>query len=158
MQSTKTGAQLTPAGLKELEQELQELVEVKLPSIIARVEVARSYGDLSENAEYSNAKEEQELCETRIEELRQVLANAVVVNKTAQHSKVGIGSKVTIKQKGKKQSITYLIVGEFEADPLKLKISSVSPIGKALQGKKKGDEVSVKTPGGAVEYEIEEIA
>ena len=152
-------SQLTQEGYDEIVKELKELEEVKLPEVIKRVETARGYGDLSENAEYHSAKEDQELTETRIAELKTILQNATIVNHTHKTSAVGIGSKVSVqvstaKSKKKKE---FVIVGEFEADPKVGKISSVSPIGKALMNKKKSDAVKVETPAGITSYEILEI-
>jgi transcription elongation factor GreA len=151
--------QLTQEGHDEIVRELKELEEIKLPEVIKRVETARSYGDLSENAEYHNAKEDQELIETRISELQAVLQNSVIVQTNGKKSTIGIGCVVTVNVKrGKstrKQKLT--ICGEFEADPAAGKISSASPIGKALTGKKKGDTVTVETPAGMVEYQILEV-
>lgn len=151
--------QLTQEGHDEIARELKELEEVKLPEVIKRVETARSYGDLSENAEYHNAKEDQELIETRISELQQVLQNSVIVNTNGKRNSIGIGCIVTVNVKrgktSRKQKLT--ICGEFEADPAAGKISSVSPIGRALVGKKKGDVVTVETPAGSAEYQILEI-
>lgn len=149
--------QLTADGKKELEKELQELEEVKLPAIIKRVEIARANGDLSENAEYSNAKEDQQLIETRIAELKDILANAHVVKQSnGKSGKVMMGSKVTVKMAKAKKVVT--IVGEFESNPLLGKVSSVSPLGAALMGHVKGDSVMVKAPAGDVSYEILDVA
>lgn len=151
--------QLTKEGHDEIVRELKELEEVKLPEVIKRVETARSYGDLSENAEYHNAKEDQELIETRISELQLVLQNSVIVNTNGKKNTISIGCVVTVNVKrgktSRKQKLT--ICGEFEADPAVGKISSVSPIGKALVGKKKGDVVTVETPAGIAEYQILEV-
>lgn len=145
---------LTQEGYKELKAELQELQEVKLPKVIDRVATAREHGDLSENAEYHSAKEEQELVETRIDEIETILAKAKVVKNTRSHTKIGMGSKITIQKKGHKQKQTITIVGEYEADPDEGKMSISSPLGKALKGKKVGDKVKVTVPAGDVEYEI----
>lgn len=151
--------QVTQDGLEELKRELKELVDIKLPANVDRVSKAREYGDLAENAEYHSAKEDQTLIETRIDEIEKILAMAQVVQNTRSSSKVGMGSKVSVsivsKKKAKPQ--VFVIVGEFEATPAEGKISSVSPLGKALMGKKKGDTVAVKAPAGEVEYEILEI-
>ncbi|HYD35652.1 MAG TPA: transcription elongation factor GreA [Vitreimonas sp.] len=150
--------QLTAEGLEELQKELKELVEVKLPEAVARVAKAREYGDLSENAEYHSAREDQQLLEARISEIEDVLSRAQVVKQTKSHTAVGMGSQVTVCMSGKKaKQMVITIVGEFEADPTAGKISSVSPLGKALMSKKKGDKVKVKAPAGEVEYEILEI-
>jgi transcription elongation factor GreA len=151
--------QLTAEGFAEIEKELKELEEVKLPETVRRVEAARQYGDLSENSEYHNAKEDQELLQTRINELETVLHNATIVKQSHTTSAVGVGSAVTVNVTGgkAKKKATYHIVGEFEADPKVGKISSASPLGKALIGKKKGDKVDVKAPAGTMTYEIVEI-
>jgi len=154
----KKTVQLTQSGFDELKAELAELKEIKLPHIVKRVAAARAHGDLSENAEYSNAKEEQSFTESRISEITDVLNIAKIVRKTTSHSKVGMGSTVTIYlEKKSAKKFTYHIVGEFEADPLEGKISSESPIGKALLGKKKGDKAQVKAPAGAITYVIDKI-
>lgn len=151
--------QLTQEGYEEIEKELKELEEVKLPEVVRRVETARGYGDLSENAEYHSAKEDQELIETRISDLKAVLLNSTIVKHTSKSNSVGMGSQVTVSVKsGKsKKKITLHIVGEFEADPKNGKISSVSPLGKALLNKKKGEEAQVNAPVGKMAYEILEI-
>lgn len=149
--------ELTQEGRADLEKEVNELKNVKLPQIIERVSTAREHGDLSENAEFHSAKEEQELVEARIEEIETILANSKVVQNTTGSTKIGMGSKITIVKKGngKKQKAT--IVGEFEAEPGSDKVSISSPLGKALVGKRKGDVVAVDVPAGSVEYEILEI-
>lgn len=153
--------QLTSEGLEELQKELTELTQVKLPEAVARVAKAREYGDLSENAEYHSARDDQNLIETRIGEIEEILAKAKVVRPTRSRNAVGMGSTVTVSIKGKKgkkgKKLVFYIVGEFEADPLESKISSVSPLGKALMGKKKGDVIKVVAPAGEIEYVIEKI-
>lgn len=150
--------QLTKEGLEELKAELQELKEVKLPNVIKRVAAARSHGDLSENAEYTDSKEEQQFVETRISEIEDILERAVVVKQTKSQTKIGVGSTVIASIKGKaKKHFTFHIVGEFEANPTEGKISSVSPLGAALMGKKKGDEIKVAAPAGEIIYIIQDI-
>jgi transcription elongation factor GreA len=151
--------QVTQEGLEELQRELKELVEIKLPANVERVAKAREYGDLAENAEYHSAKEDQTLIETRIDEIEKILGMAQVVQNTRSSTKVGMGSKVELCVTNAKKSKpkTFIIVGEFEAVPSEGKVSSVSPLGKALMGKKKGDVVTVNAPAGQVEYEILEI-
>ena len=150
--------ELTKDGLADLQQELNALKTVKLPSVIDRVSKAREHGDLSENSEYHDARAEQDLIEARIDEIEVVLAKAVVVKETRSTVKVGIGSKVLIKATKSKKSLTVHIAGAFEGDPKNNKVSSTSPIGKALVNKKKGDKVVVKAPGGDTEYTIESIS
>jgi transcription elongation factor GreA len=150
--------QLTVSGLAELKSELEELVEIKLPAIIKRVATARAHGDLSENAEYHNAREDQQLLQTKIDEIQDIIANAEVVENTLSHDKVGMGSTVTVELQGKKnKSFTYHIVGEFEADPKEGRVSIDSPLGKALAGKKKGDKAVVQAPAGEINYTIKKI-
>ncbi|MBD3279298.1 MAG: transcription elongation factor GreA [Candidatus Pacebacteria bacterium] len=150
--------ELTQQGYDELQQELEELEKVELPKIIERVANAREQGDLSENADYQSAKDEQSMAETRISEIKDILQRAKIIKKTRSHQKIGVGSQITVYLKGKaKKSFDYEIVGEFEGDPAEGKISSVSPLGKALMGKKKGDEAKVAAPAGEIVYVIEKI-
>lgn len=150
--------QLTKEGLEELKEEVKQLKEEKLPQIIDRVSNAREQGDLSENADYHSAKEEQNFTETRISEIEDILANSTVVENTKSHTIIGIGSQVEVYIKGKlSKTFTYEIVGEFEADPEETKISSVSPLGKSLLGKKKGDEVEIIAPVGKIIYIVKNI-
>lgn len=146
--------QLTKEGVAELQAELAELKD-KLVEVIEAIKMARDQGDLSENAEYHAAREDQERVDNRISEIEHILANTEIVKK-ASKSSVGIGSTVTLKN-GKKD-VTYHIVDSVEADPLEAKISDESPIGKALLGKKVGDNVEITLPAGVQKYEIKEIA
>lgn len=151
--ATDQKIQLTQVGVDELRQEVDELNNVRLPKIIERVANAREQGDLSENADYHSARDEQAITQARINEIEEILFRAKVVTNQKSILTVGMGSKVTIQpSKGKK--IVYTLVGEFESDPEAGKVSVVSPMGKALMGKKKGDSVSVKAPVGDVTYEI----
>jgi len=159
MTDTPHRTQLTREGFEEIEKELKELEEVKLPAVILRVETARGYGDLSENAEYHSAKEDQELIETRIADLKAVLFNSTIIKPTTKTNTIGMGSKVVvaIKSGTSRRKMSLSIVGEFEADPKEGKISSVSPLGKALLNKKKDDAFEVETPSGTMKYEVVEI-
>lgn len=155
---TKNQIYLTSEGRKELKEELKVLVEEKRPKLIKRVTRARDFGDLTENAEYSNAREELSFVEGRIEELEALLVKAKLIRKSkAQklNKKVKLGCKVTVKV-GRAKHI-YEVVGEWEADPVSKKISHTSPLGKALLDKEKGDEVEVEAPAGRVVYEILEV-
>lgn len=145
---------LTSAGLKELKQELAVLVEEKRPQLIDRVTVARNHGDLSENSEYTAAREDLAFVEGRINELEELIAKAKVI-KNSKSDKVTLGSKVTVKVNGDEH--TYEVVGEWEADPMEKKISDTSPLGKSLLGKKQGEKVEVEAPAGTVKYHIEKI-
>ncbi|MBP7768414.1 transcription elongation factor GreA [Candidatus Woesebacteria bacterium] len=149
--------ELTTEGFDELTSELKELTNTKLPQVIDRVAKAREYGDLSENSEYHSARDEQQLIETRIDEIQAILNNSKIVKQTKSHDKVGIGSRVTLADVEKKNTFVVHIVGEFESTPGENKISSVSPMGKAIMGKKKGDKAVVKAPAGETVYEIKEI-
>ncbi|MCA9312794.1 transcription elongation factor GreA [Candidatus Saccharibacteria bacterium] len=145
---------LTKDGVAELQSELAEL-KAKLIEVIDAIKTARDQGDLSENAEYHAAKEEQERVDGRISEIEHILANAEVVSR-ASNNKIGIGNSVTLK--GGRKEVTYHIVDSVEADPLEAKISDESPIGKALIGKKLGDKVEIELPAGKTTYEIVSIA
>ena len=143
---------LTTEGKTELETELSELIANR-SGIAEKIANARDYGDLSENAEYDAAREEQALLETRIAELEDILKNADII-KPGKSSTIKVGSTVHLKN-GKK--VTYQVVGPVEADPLEGKISNESPIGAALIGKKVGDKVTITTPKGQVVYSIEAV-
>lgn len=145
--------QLTKAGVAELKAELAELKE-KLIEVIEAIKTARDQGDLSENAEYHSAKEEQERVDGRIAEIEHILANTEVIAR-APSGKIGIGNSVTLKN-GKKD-VVFHIVDSVEADPLEAKISDESPIGKALLGKKVGEKVEIILPAGKKTYEVKEI-
>lgn len=146
--------QLTKEGVAELQAELAEL-KAKLIAVIEAIKTARDQGDLSENAEYHAAKEEQERVDNRIAEVEYILANAEIVAHRVK-SKVGIGSTVTLKNGA--EPVTYHIVDSVEADPLEAKISDESPIGKALLGAKVGDKVEISLPAGIRKYEVQEIS
>ncbi len=146
--------QITDEGKQELETELEEL-KGRRGEIADKIAEARDYGDLSENAEYDAAREEQGLVESRIAEIEDILLNAEII-RASKCSKVALGSKVELKT-GKK-TVTYCVVGPVEADPLEGKISNESPIGEALMGKKVGDTVTISTPKGEITYEIVKIS
>lgn len=147
--------QLTPEGLKNLQEELRQLVDVKRPLTVERLSKARAMGDLSENSEYTAAKEELAFVEGRIKEIEEIEKNAEVVTNHTNGSTVSLGSQVTVTSDGDKEIFT--VVGEFEADPMAKKLSSTSPIGKALIGKKVQDTVVVETPSGSLTYKILEV-
>lgn len=150
--------ELTQEGFEELKAELNELQTIKLPEAVDRVAQAREYGDLSENSEYQNARDDKELIETRIGEIERILDKATIVQITHSTQRVGMGSKVSIHQKANKSvKRTIEIVGEYQANPTEGKVSNVSPLGKALMGKSKGDEVMVKAPAGEIAYVIDNI-
>lgn len=150
---------MTLEGELALQNELKELKQIKRPAVIKAIAEARAHGDLKENAEYHAAREQQGFIEGRIQEIEGKLSNAQVINihDIAHSGKVIFGSTVTLLNLETDQGVTYRIVGEDEANVKVNKISYSSPIARALIGKEEGDEVVVKTPGGDVEYEIEQV-
>lgn len=146
---------LTKEGVAELKVEVDGLIAQRGP-IAERIKTAREFGDLSENAEYSSARQEQERVEGRIAEIEHILQNVEVIAKPKGDGKVQLGSSVTLKADGK--SKVFQVVGTVEADPLNGKISDESPIGKALLGKKLGEEVEIVTPAETATYKITEIS
>lgn len=147
---------ITEAKRKELELELIDLKGPKRKKILENLEYAKSLGDLSENAEYHQTREDQGKLEERIAKIAKILQSSEVVSDKATHGDtVGIGSSVVVKKDGgKAEEKTYIIVGSEESNMLEGKISNRSPFGEALFGKKKGDKVSFNTPNGAVGYKI----
>jgi transcription elongation factor GreA len=146
--------QFTKEGHKKLLEEYEDLRKNKRPITVLRLEKARAMGDLSENSEYTAAKEEIAFVEGRIKEVEELMKNAVVIESNNADG-ISIGAEVTVEKDGKIE--TYSIVGEFEADPLEKKLSATSPIGKALVGKKRGDTVEVDVPAGTLKYVIKDI-
>ena len=145
---------LTPSGLEEIKKELAELLNKKRPVAVSRLSAARDLGDLSENSEYTAAREDLAFIDGRILELEEVLRQAKVVIKAVK-GKIDFGCKVTLHLNGKKEIFT--IVGEWEANPLEKKISHASPLGLALLGKKVGEKVEVEAPVGKLIYTVIEI-
>jgi transcription elongation factor GreA len=147
---------LTKEGIQELEAELKELI-AKRGGIAEAIKNAREQGDLSENAEYHAAKDEHERTEIRISEIEHILQNVEVIRKPKGDSKVQLGSTVKLsnKQKGEK---VFTVVGTVEADPLSGKISDESPIGRALLGKKEGEEVEINTPSETTTFTVADIS
>lgn len=145
---------LTPEGKAELETELTSL-KARRGEIADKIAEARDFGDLSENAEYDSAREEQALTESRIAEIEDILSNAEIIKASAGSDSVQVGSRVELTVNRKK--VVYVIVGPVEADPVEGKISNESPIGQALLGKKVGDTVTIETPKGSVSYNITAI-
>ena len=146
--------QITSEGKKELEAELVSL-KSRRGDVADKIADARDFGDLSENAEYDAAREEQGLLETRIAEIEDIINNADII-KGGSKSTIGLGSKV--KLTAGKKTFEYTVVGPVEANPLEGKISDESPIGEALFGKKAGDTATITTPKGVVTYKIAEIS
>jgi transcription elongation factor GreA len=145
--------QITTEGKKELEKELATL-KARRGDVAEKISEARDFGDLSENAEYDAAREEQGLLETRIAEIEEIINNADII-KASRKQTIDLGSRVELKTGGK--AVNYTIVGPVEANPLEGKISNESPIGMALYGKKVGDSAVITTPKGSVTYKIAQI-
>lgn len=155
MDNINNKIQITRQGLTTLQGELGELQNEKRPKLVERLAYARSQGDLAENSDYQNARDDLEFLDGRISELEEVLKKAVVVRVNRKSGKVSFGTKVTLKANSKQH--IYEIVGEWEADPANKRISHTSPLGQALVGKKKGDRVEVEAPAGKNIYEILKI-
>ena len=145
---------LTKEGVEELKTELDELIQLRAP-IAERIKTAREFGDLSENAEYTSARQEQERVEGRIAEIENILQNVEIIAKPKGNGSVKLGSQVKLKNGDTKE---FQVVGTVEADPLNGKISDESPIGQALMGKKVGDSVEIKTPAETQTYKIVNIS
>ncbi len=154
-----TKVPLTVIGAAKLKEELQRLKSVERPRIIAAISEARSHGDLSENAEYHAAKEQQSFIEGKIADLDMKLSNAQVIDPrtVSANGKVVFGATVDLMEEQSGQKVTYQIVGDYEADIAQGKISISSPISRALIGKEQGTVVEVQVPGGVREYEILDI-
>ena len=149
---------MTYAGLKKLEDELHDLKVVRRKEVAEKIKEAREQGDLSENAEYDAAKDEQRDIEARIEELEAILKNAeVVVEDEADTEKINVGCKVLVYDEEFEEEVEFKIVGSTEANSPQGKISNESPLGKALIGAKVGDEISVEAPVGMMNYKILKI-
>lgn len=147
---------LTREGRDELQKEFEVLTEQRRPRAVQRLAETRVIGDMEENSDYSQAKQDLSFIDGRIAELEEVLGRAKIVSKSRSSSnQVGLGCKVTVKA-GKEEQVFYL-VGEWEADPAEKKISHESPLGRALMGKKKGDKVEVEAPAGKITYTILKI-
>ncbi|KYP81959.1 transcription elongation factor GreA [Ferroacidibacillus organovorans] len=149
---------VTPAGLKKLEDELEQLKSVKRREVAERIKVAISYGDISENSEYEDAKNEQAFVEGRIITLEKMLRNARIIHdEEIDTGVVSIGSTVTLRDIEYKEDVEYHIVGSAESDPAENKISNESPVGRALLGKSVGSTVEVTVPAGTIQYEVLDI-
>ena len=149
---------LTPEGLEKLKQEIEYLSNEKRREVAERIKTAREFGDIAENAEYDDAKNEQALLEHRIAQLEERLLNArVITKKEISKDSVSIGSRVKLRDVDAKETIEYRIVGSAEANPSENKLSNESPVGKAIIGRKKGETVEVAAPRGSLKYKIMEI-
>ncbi|MFK4304844.1 transcription elongation factor GreA [Paenibacillus sp. NRS-1782] len=149
---------LTQEGLRKLEDELENLKSVKRREVAERIKVAIGYGDISENSEYEDAKNEQAFIEGRVITLEKMLRNARIINSDEiETDVVGVGATVTVEDMEIGDVTEYAIVGSAESDPLQNKISNESPLGKAMLGKKKGTVVDVTVPAGVIQYKIVDI-
>jgi len=149
---------LTQEGYDKLQEEIEYLTTHKRREVAERIKTAREFGDISENSEYDDAKNEQAHVESRILQLEHQLRNARVVDShDVDTGMVSIGTKVTVKTPADKKTKVFSLVGSAEADPLQDRLSNESPLGKALLGCKKGDKVTVTTPRGQVEYQVVKI-
>lgn len=148
---------LTPEGRAKLEAELENLTTVRRAEIAARIHSAKEEGDIMENSAYDEAKNEQAFVEGRIMTIEQMLKNAVIIDPTRATGMVGLGSFVTVVERGKRDEEVFQIVGSAEADPGRGRISNESPVGRALIGKRKGDEVQVRIPDGVRYLKIADI-
>lgn len=148
---------ITEEGLQERIEELEYLKTTGRKEVAEKIKIARDFGDLSENAEYDEAKLEQGQMEDRIIILENIIKNAEIISEDVKQDAVRIGSQVILLDKEFNEEVEYKIVGSEEADPIKGFISNISPVGKAVLGSKKGETVVAETPGGKVEFQILEI-
>ena len=149
---------LTPEGYENLKEEIEYLSNEKRREVADRIRVAREFGDIAENAEYDDAKNEQAMLEHKIAQLEERLAHARVIDTDdVDTSVVSVGSKVRLRDLDAKQTFEYRIVGSAEANPAENKLSNESPVGKAIIGKKKGETVEVAAPRGSMKFKILEI-
>ncbi|MGM0603996.1 MAG: transcription elongation factor GreA [Bacillota bacterium] len=149
---------LTEEGYEKLEKELEYLEKVKRREVAKRIKIAREFGDISENSEYDDAKNEQAFVEGRIKEIKNMIRNAhVVKDEEVTDKKVNLGTTVVLEDLETDEKVRYTLVGSAESDPLNYKISNESPIGKAIIGHKIGDKVTVEIPSGEVKYKIVSI-
>ncbi|MCR9203835.1 MAG: transcription elongation factor GreA [Halobacteriovoraceae bacterium] len=149
---------ITQKGYSAIEKELDQLIKVEREDIKKAIGEARELGDLKENAEYHSAKEKQALIEGRISQLQGVIASAKIVDPSSMSGdRIVFGATVTLLDVEKDETVTYQIVGDFESDSSKGKVSFQSPLGKALIGKEEGDTVVVRAPKGNIEYEVESV-
>lgn len=148
---------LTAEGKRKLEEELNFLTTVKRPEILERIKEARAQGDLSENSEYDQAREDQGFNEGRIKDIEEMLKNVVIIDEVGNNDTISLGTTVVLEDVEFGEQETYTIVGTVEADPFNGLISNDSPVGAAVLGHKAGETVIVNAPNGALEYKIVEI-
>ncbi len=148
----------TKQGYQELVDELKYLKLTRREEIKEQIAVARGFGDLSENAEYDEARNEQAKVEARIQELENLIENAEIIDESSMDQRtISLGSVVRLYDEDEDEELTYSIVGSNQADPLDMKISDQSPIGRALMGKRAGDHVSVTVPAGELHFRVQEV-
>jgi len=145
---------LTAEGIEKLREELDHLVNVKRPALADRLHEAIQQGDLSENADYIAAKEEQGFLEGRIQQIEAMLRSAVIIQEDGPNDEVALGSRVTVLEGGAGETETFRIVGPAEADPSGGKVSNESPLGRALLGQRVGATVTVEAPGGEIIFQV----
>lgn len=148
---------LTKEGYKELEKELEYLKSVKRPEVSDKIRVARGFGDLSENAEYDAAKEEQAQVEARILQIEDQIKTSTIIEDSGEANVVKVGSTIKLLDMEYDEEMTYKLVGTVEANPRKGRISNESPLGQAIIGAKRGEVLDVKTPAGVIQYKVLEI-
>ncbi len=148
---------LTAEGVENLRHELDRLVNVKRPALAERLHRAIQQGDLSENADYIAAKEEQGFLEGRIQQIEMMLRNAVIIQEDGPKDEVALGSRVTVVEEGVEEEENFRLVGPAEANPTNGKVSNESPLGRALLGHRVGDTVTVEAPGGEIVFRIAAI-
>lgn len=149
---------MTEQALQDLRAELKQKIEVERPALAARLKAAIELGDLSENADYTAAKEAQGFLEGRIQELQTIIGNATIIDENQSNDRVKLGNTVTVQEDGESSRETYFIVGQVEANPSQGRISNESPLGRALVGSKVGDVVRVDAPVGQLTFRILEIS
>lgn len=149
---------MTEQALQDLRAELKQKIEVERPALAARLKAAIELGDLSENADYTAAKEAQGFLEGRIQELQTIIGNAAIIDENQSNDRVKLGNTVTVQEDGESSRETYFIVGQVEANPSQGRISNESPLGRALVGSKVGDVVRVDAPVGQLTFRILEIS
>ena len=148
---------LTPAGYAKLQEEIRYLSNERRRDVAERIKQAREFGDIAENSEYDDAKNEQAMLEHRIAQLEDRLANARVIDEEVSTDAVAIGTRVRLKDIDANETVEYQIVGSMEANPAEHKLSNESPVGKAIIGRKKGETVEVAAPRGSLRFKIMDI-
>ncbi len=152
--SVESRFRMSQERLEELKKELEYLQTVREKEVSEQIKEARSFGDLSENSEYDEAKTEQGKLYSKIAEIKNLIENAVILENVPVGTAITMGSRVTVREVGEEDEETYEIVGSQEANPMLGRISDESPLGRSLMGKKKGDKIEYEAPGGIIHYEI----